>query len=127
MDTVDTTERAHDVLTGGALSDALTTRRQRAAGIALMLASSASNQTGAALGALAFPIIGPVGVVAVRQFVTAIVLAPLVRPKFHGLRKDQWLPILGLVVVFSVMNLCLYAAIDRIGLGLAVTLEFLGP
>ena len=39
--------------------------RQRAAGVALMLASSASNQTGAALGALAFPTIGPVGVVAV--------------------------------------------------------------
>jgi inner membrane transporter RhtA len=92
-----------------------------------MLTSSASNQTGAALGALAFPIIGPVGVVVIRQFVTAIVLTPLVRPKFRGMSKDQWLPILGLVVVFSVMNLSLYVAIDRIGLGLAVTLEFLGP
>ncbi|MCT7657377.1 EamA family transporter [Mycobacterium sp. CPCC 205710] len=92
-----------------------------------MLASSASNQTGAALGAMAFPTIGPVGVVAIRQVVTAIVLVPIVRPKFRGLHKFQWLPILGLVVVFSVMNLSLYAAIDRIGLGLAVTLEFLGP
>ena len=92
-----------------------------------MLASSASNQTGAALGALAFPTIGPVGVVAVRQFVTALVLTPIVRPRLRGLRQDQWWPVLGLVVVFSVMNLSLYAAIDRIGLGLAVTLEFLGP
>jgi inner membrane transporter RhtA len=128
VDTLDVTERAHDVPAGGQeFSDASATRRLRGAGIALMLTSSASNQTGAALGALAFPTIGPVGVVAVRQFVTAIVLTPLVRPKFRGLRKDQWLPILGLVVVFSVMNLSLYAAIDRIGLGLAVTLEFLGP
>jgi inner membrane transporter RhtA len=71
--------------------------------------------------------VGPVGVVAVRQLVTALVLTPIVRPKFRGLRRDQWLPILGLVVVFSVMNLSLYAAIDRIGLALAVTLEFLGP
>jgi inner membrane transporter RhtA len=76
---------------------------------------------------LAFPAIGPVGVVAIRQFVTAIVITPIVRPRFRGLRRDQWWPILGLVVVFSVMNLSLYAAIDRIGLGLAVTLEFLGP
>ena len=94
----------------------------------MMLASSASNQAGAALGAMAFPTIGPVGVVA----------SPPVRhrprpdadratPKFRGLRRDQWWPILGLVVVFSVMNLSLYAAIDRIGLALAVTLEFLGP
>lgn len=65
--------------------------------------------------------------VAVRQCVTAIVLTPTVRPRFRGLSKDQWLPPLGLVVVFSAMNLSLYVAINRIGLGLAVTLEFLGP
>ena len=88
-----------------------------------MLVSSASKQTGAALGASAFP----VGVVAVRQLVTAVVLIPIVRPTIRSVRKDQWPPILGLVVVFSVMNLSLYAAIERIGLGPAVTPEFLGP
>ena len=93
----------------------------------MMLASSASSQAGAALGAMAFPTIGPVGVVAVRQFVMAIVLTPAVRPRFRGLGPDQWRPVLGLVAVFSTMNLGLYAAVDRIGLGLAVTLEFLGP
>ncbi|MET0716478.1 MAG: EamA family transporter [Mycetocola sp.] len=108
-------------------SAATATPRQRAAGIAMMLGSSASNQGGAALGAMAFPVIGPVGVVAVRQLVTAIVLAPIVRPTLRGLRRNQWLPVLGLVLVFSVMNLSLYAAVERIGLGLAVTLEFLGP
>ena len=101
--------------------------RQRTTGIAMMLTSSASNQVGAALGATAFPVIGTVGVVAVRQIVTALVLTPLVRPRMRGLRRDQWMPVLGLVVVFSVMNLSLYMAIDRIGLALAVTLEFLGP
>ncbi len=109
------------------LSAATATPSQRGAGVTLMLTASASNQAGAALGAMAFPVIGPVGVVAVRQLVTAIVLTPIVRPRLRGLRRDQWLPILGLVAVFSVMNLSLYAAIDRIGLGLAVTLEFLGP
>src|SRR4051794_1672801 len=128
METLDTVEREHNVPSGGRqLSAAAATSRQRGAGIVLMLTSSASNQTGAALGALAFPAIGPVGVVAVRQFVTAIVLTPIVRPRFRGLRKDQWWPILGLVIVFCVMNLSLYAAIERIGLGMAVTLEFLGP
>jgi inner membrane transporter RhtA len=128
MDTLRTAERGHPAPADGPqLSAATASPRQRGAGIALMLASSASNQTGAALGALAFPTIGPVGVVAVRQFVTALVLTPIVRPRLRGLRQDQWWPVLGLVVVFSVMNLSLYAAIDRIGLGLAVTLEFLGP
>ena len=46
----------------------------RAAGIALMLASSLSSQTGAAVGATAFGVIGPVGVVAVRQWVAGAVL-----------------------------------------------------
>lgn len=103
------------------------TRRHRGVGIGLALASPMSNQTGAALGAMAFPLIGPVGVVAVRQLVTALVLAPVARPRFRSLRRDQWWPIVSLALVFGVMNLCLYAAIDRIGLALAVTLEFLGP
>ncbi|MFT3876223.1 MAG: EamA family transporter [Propioniciclava sp.] len=103
------------------------TTGRRAAGIVMMLASSASNQAGAAIGAMAFPAIGPVGVVAVRQFATALALVPSVRPRVRGLRRDQWLPVLGLAAVFSVMNLTLYMAVERIGLGLAVTLEFLGP
>ena len=119
MDTLDTLERS--------TPNGAPIRGRRGVGIALMLTSSASNQAGAALGAMAFPTVGPVGVVAIRQFVTAIVLTPIVRPRFRGLCRDQWLPILGLVVVFSVMNLSLYAAIERIGLGLAVTLEVLGP
>jgi inner membrane transporter RhtA len=128
MGILDTAERAHNAPADGwQLSAATATPRQRGAGVAMMLTSSAANQTGAALGAMAFPAIGPLGVVAVRQLVTAIVLTPIVRPRFRGLRPDQWWPILGLVAVFSVMNLSLYAAIDRIGLGLAVTLEFLGP
>ncbi len=110
-----------------AVSSATSGTRSRRLGIALALGAAASSQTGAALGASAFPVIGPVGVVAIRQLVTAVVLTPVVRPRLRGLRRDQWRPVLGLVVAFSVMNLGLYAAIDRIGLGLAVTLEFLGP
>ncbi len=36
-------------------------------------------------------------------------------------------PVLALALIFAAMNLSLYLAIDWIGLGLAVTLEFLGP
>lgn len=99
----------------------------RGTGVALMLTAAASNQSGAALGAMAFPVLGPVGVVAVRQVAAAIILTAIVRPRMRGLSRQQWRPILGLALVFSVMNLSLYAAIERIGLGLAVTLEFLGP
>lgn len=101
--------------------------RSTTTGLALVVGGAGSNQVGAALGALAFPVIGPVGVVAVRQLVTAAVLVPVVRPRLLSLTRDQWWRVIGLSLVFSVMNLSLYASIERIGLALAVTLEFLGP
>ncbi|MGP8296489.1 EamA family transporter [Streptomyces inhibens] len=96
-------------------------------GLALMLGSGLSNQIGASVAALAFPVLGPVGVVAVRQWVAAAVLLSVGRPELRSFTAAQWRPVLGLAAVFATMNLTLYTAIDRIGLGLAVTLEFLGP
>ncbi|MES5817914.1 EamA family transporter [Streptomyces sp. RG80] len=92
-----------------------------------MVGSGLSNQVGAAVGSLAFPIIGPVGVVAVRQYVAAALLLAVGRPRFRSFTWGQWWPVLLLAVVFGTMNLSLYTAVDRVGLGLAVTLEFLGP
>lgn len=101
--------------------------RGLAAGVVAMSASAVSNQSGAAIGSTAFAQIGPAGVVAVRQFVAAAVLLVVVRPRLRDLTAEQWWPIAGLALVFATMNITLYAAIDRIGIGLAVTLEFLGP
>ena len=94
----------------------------------MMLGSALSNQVGAATGALAFPVLGPAGVVAVRQWVAGIVLLAVGRPR---LRSFTWRAVVAGAarwrLVFGTMNLSLYTAIDRVGLGLAVTLEFLGP
>ncbi|TDD72165.1 EamA family transporter [Actinomadura rubrisoli] len=108
-------------------SAAASPARARWAGVAMMLASGTSNQAGAAIGALAFPVIGPAGVVAVRQWVAAAVLLAVGRPRLRAFTRAQWRPVLALAAVFATMNLSLYTAVDRIGLGLAVTLEFLGP
>ncbi|MEW1779795.1 EamA family transporter [Streptomyces sp. NPDC086777] len=99
----------------------------RLSGVAVMFGSGLSNQTGAAVGALAFPVLGPLGVVAVRQYVAALVLVAVGRPRLRAFTWRQWWPVLLLAGVFGTMNLTLYTAIDRVGLGLAVTLEFLGP
>lgn len=99
----------------------------RLGGVALMLGSGLSNQVGASVAALAFPVIGPLGVVAVRQWVAAAALCGAGRPRMGAFTAAQWRPVLALAVVFAAMNLSLYTAVDRIGLGLAVTLEFLGP
>ncbi|MFE1172898.1 DMT family transporter [Streptomyces sp. NPDC058773] len=102
-------------------------RSGRLTGVAMMCGSGLANQTGAATGALAFSAIGPAGVVAVRQWVAGLVLLAVGRPRLRGFTWRQWWPVLCLAMVFATMNLTLYTAIDRIGLGLAVTLEFLGP
>jgi inner membrane transporter RhtA len=96
-------------------------------GVATMLGSAAGNQVGAAAGAHAFDALGPAGVVAVRQLVAAALLLPVARPDVRRFTWPQWWPVLCLAGVFAVMNLSLYEAVDRIGLGLAVTLEVLGP
>ena len=101
--------------------------RGRLAGVVTMVASGLSNQTGAALGSLAFPVLGPVGVVAIRQYVAALALLAVGRPRLRSFTRRQWWPVLLLGLVFGAMNLSLYSAVDRVGLGLAVTLEFLGP
>jgi inner membrane transporter RhtA len=102
-------------------------RQDRLTGIALMTGSAASTQFGAATAALAFPNLGPAGVVAVRQWIAGAVLLTAARPKVASFTRDQWRPVLALALIFATMNLSLYTAIDRIGLGLAVTLEFVGP
>lgn len=96
-------------------------------GLALMLTAAGSSQVGAAMGAHAFGAIGPAGVVAVRQLVAAAVLLPIARPNPLRLTRAQWYPTLALAAIFAGMNLALYTAVDRVGLALAVTLEFLGP
>jgi inner membrane transporter RhtA len=111
----------------GAARAAFARQPDRVTGVALMTGSALSNQLGAATAALAFPVLGPVGVVAIRQWVAGAVLVSTVRPKFASFTREQWRLVVALAIIFATMNLSLYTAIDRIGLGLAVTLEFLGP
>ncbi len=93
----------------------------------LVLLSIGSVQFGAAIAKGLFDSLGPGGTVLLRISLAALVLLLLWRPKLGGYARAEY----GLAVVFGLalaaMNLSLYLAIDRIPLGVAVTLEFLGP
>lgn len=104
-----------------------TTTQGGTSGINVLIAGASSQQFGAAVGASLFPVLGPVGVIAVRQLVMAAVHLPLGRPPLRKLSRSQWGLGIALGVVMGMMNLTLYLSIERIGLGLAVTLEFVGP
>ncbi|MEZ0091894.1 inner membrane transporter RhtA [Streptacidiphilus sp. EB129] len=121
-----TTQAQASRMDGGSPRDAGPPSGRRV-GMVMMVGSALSNQAGAAVAAVAFPVMGPVGVVAVRQWVAAVALAAAGRPRLRSFTRAQWGPVLALAAVLATMNLSLYTAIDRIGLGLAVTLEFLGP
>jgi inner membrane transporter RhtA len=55
-----------------------------------MLGSALSNQVGAATGALAFPVIGPAGVAADRQWVAGALLWAVGRPRARRFTWRQW-------------------------------------
>jgi inner membrane transporter RhtA len=98
-----------------------------AAGIGLMTGSAAAAQLGGAVAAQAFGSLGPLGVVAVRQWVASALMLAATRPRVTAFTARQWRPVLALALVYMVMNTTLYLGIARIGLGLAITLEFVGP
>lgn len=98
-----------------------------AVAIALVLASGASVQTGAAVATLLFPRVGPLGVVTLRLALAAVILLLALRPKVRGYAHGDWLLVLGFAVSLAGMNALFYEAIARIPLGAAVTVEMLGP
>jgi inner membrane transporter RhtA len=96
-------------------------------GIALIIGGVGSIQFGAAFAATLFDRVGPIAVVTLRLAVAAVVLVAIQRPALRA-RSGRTLAVpVGLGVVMAVMNTSLYEAIDRLPLGVAITLEFLGP
>ncbi|MGH2954181.1 MAG: EamA family transporter [Solirubrobacterales bacterium] len=101
--------------------------RQRATAIPLVLGGIASVQIGAAVATTLFDELGPAGTVLVRVGFSALVLVALWRPALEGLRDERARDVILFGVSLAAMNFSFYAALDRIPLGIAVTLEFVGP
>ena len=86
-----------------------------------------SVQGGATIAKTLFPVIGAAGTTTVRIGLSAIILLAAFRPPVHRFTSAQWRAVVPYGVTIGVMNLLFYQALDRIPLGLAVTLEFVGP
>jgi inner membrane transporter RhtA len=97
--------------------------RERAAAVGLVLAAGVSPQIGAAFAVTLFDELGPAGTAFLRLAFAAIVLWAIWRPRLTGdLRLAG-----AFGVSLGLMNLSFYNAIDRIPLGVAVTIGFAGP
>jgi inner membrane transporter RhtA len=94
---------------------------------ALVLGAIGSIQFGAALATTLFAQLGPGGAVVERLVTATIVLLAIWRPRIRG-RTRRDLLVAGLFgVILGAMNLAFYEALHRIPLGIAVTLEMVGP
>ncbi len=86
-----------------------------------------SVQVGAAVAKGLFGEISPTAMVWLRLATSAIVLMVLARPRFHGRSRRDWLVVIGFGLSLGVMNWAIYQSFARIPLGIAVTIEFIGP
>lgn len=86
-----------------------------------------SVQCGAAIAKTLFPAIGAAGTASIRIGVSAILLLLAYRPNLRAITPAQWKIVIPYGLSLGAMNLIFYFAIERIPIGLAVTLEFVGP
>ncbi len=93
----------------------------------LVVGAIASVQFGSSLAATLFKQLTPGGTVFLRLASAAIILLALWRPRLRGRTRDELLLAGGFGLVLAGMNLSFYAALDRIPLGIAVAIEFVGP
>jgi inner membrane transporter RhtA len=94
---------------------------------AMVLGGATSIQFGAALAATLFDDVGAAGTSLMRLGFAAIVLLALWRPRPRAYSRAELRLAAAFGLALGVMNLSFYLALDRIPLGIAVTIEFAGP
>jgi inner membrane transporter RhtA len=94
-----------------------------AAAVAAML----SVQLGSALSVNLIAAVGPAGCAWLRLTAGAVVFLLIGHPPLRSLRRPDIAPLVGLGVTTGLQTMLFLAAIDRIPLGTAVAVEFLGP
>lgn len=93
----------------------------------LLLTGSVGVQLSAAVASTLFTSLGTLAVSGLRMAIAGQILFALFRPRIAGRTRRGWLAIVlyGAAMAFS--NLLFYNAVQQIPLGMAVTMEFLGP
>jgi inner membrane transporter RhtA len=93
----------------------------------LVIGGIVSVQVGAAIAKDLFPLIPPTAMVWLRLLTSALILVAIARPRLRGRSAADWRMALGFGVSLVTMNWAIYQSFARIPLGIAVTIEFLGP
>lgn len=102
-------------------------RVPRPSPIVLVLIGIASVQLGAGVAKSLFDDVSPTVIVWLRLVTSAAVLAAYARPRLRGRTARDWYVVLAFGASLGLMNLAIYQSFARIPLGIAVTIEFIGP
>ncbi|HOT57116.1 MAG TPA: EamA family transporter [Ornithinibacter sp.] len=93
----------------------------------LVLAGIVSVQFGGALAATLVPLIGAGGSVVLRLLFASALLLVFVRPRWRGHSRRAWLTVIAFGVALGLMNFTFYSSLAHLPIGVAVTIEFIGP
>jgi inner membrane transporter RhtA len=95
--------------------------------VLLVVAGLACQEIGASFAVLLFPEVGPLGMVMLRLVFSSVLLLAIARPRLRGHDAVAWRSVVWFGVVLAVMNGLFYLALERLALGVTVTIEVLGP
>jgi inner membrane transporter RhtA len=93
----------------------------------LAVVAMASVQLGSALSVHLISEVGPAGTAWLRLSLGALMFVALARPPLRSIRRRDLTPLIGLGVTTGLQTIAFLSAIDRVPLGTAVAIEFLGP
>ncbi|MBM7461770.1 EamA family transporter [Microbacterium dextranolyticum] len=104
-----------------------TARSRAGSAVLLVVAGLACQEVGASIAVLLFPDTGPLGMVMLRLVFSALILLLVARPSVRGHGRAEWVAVVRFGLVLALMNGVFYLALERLPLGVTVTIEVLGP
>ncbi|GAB3486738.1 EamA family transporter [Nocardiopsis coralliicola] len=93
----------------------------------LVLVGIVSVQAGAGIAKGLFDELPPAAVVWLRLLTSAVLLVLIARPVLRGRSRADWAVAAGFGLSLATMNYAIYQSFALIPMGVAVTIEFLGP
>lgn len=95
--------------------------------VALVLGGIVSVQFGGALAQTLIPVIGAGGSVVMRLLFATAILYAVFRPSWRGHSRAAWRTVILFGVALGLMNFTFYWSLAYLPIGVAVTIEFIGP
>ncbi len=93
----------------------------------LVLGGVVSVQFGGAFAATLVPRIGAAGSVFLRLVFATLILYAVARPSWRRRSRSDWVTVVLFGLALAAMNTAFYASLAHLPIGVAVTIEFLGP